>query len=351
MLDRSSILSYAHKQSKILGGHRFPSILKKLWSVSKDYTGRVSTKNILLNIGAGLVDSIFLMGELKKLGINIVYSDKHKEYVIEGIDFILPKYSTGIISLSENSINKIRLQLYRNQSLQEGLTITKIDLIIMILNLDKGFTFLSDNSVMTNVGIIVPIVKGYTDLYYFPNHKKEKYKTECRNSYSDTLDSSEKSIQASLVGLWNIFTNSTTSAISVDYEIGVLSGKKIISRKESRYDLVIREDSETSLIELKRGVIDIATLNYKISVMDMGEDVSTIHPHTSKTLVFIGNKVDAKTEKFLENIGASKLKVFTYNKYYSYLKSKINNLGLHQLDKEMAQFFLNTFKNLIYEQK
>ena len=93
----------------------------------------------------------------------------------------------------------------------------------------------------------------------------------------------------------------------------------------------------------------MATLNYKISVMNMGKDVNTIHPGSSKRLIFIGNKVDDKVNIFINNTGASKLKVYTYKEYYSYLKSKLNTLGLHKLDIEMAQFFLKTFKHLIDE--
>lgn len=350
-MNRSDILSYSHKQSKILGGHRFPSILKKLWSVSKDYKGTVSTRNVLLSLPSGNISSIELMGELKKLGVDIVYSHALKEYVVGSIDFSLPNYSNGSVFLSPSSILKLRADLYRKHSIEAGLTMEKTDVIMFILKHDKGFEFLSDNSISTSSGKIISSEKGYTDLYYFPEAKREEFIQHCKESYSGELSSTERSIQATLVGLWNILKNSTTSSIEVDYEVGVRSGEKRVSLDESRYDLVIRENNKTSLVELKRGDIDIATLHYKISIMDMGSDVNTIHPGTAKTLVFIGNRVDPKVIRFISNSGSSRLKVYTYKKYLNYLQSKISQLGLHSLDNEMAQYFLNTFKNLIYEQK
>ena len=82
MLDRQTILTYAHKQSDILGDSKFPSILKTLWSSYRNYKGNVGTKNILASLKPGSISSIYLMGQLKRHNIDILYSPQKKGYII-----------------------------------------------------------------------------------------------------------------------------------------------------------------------------------------------------------------------------------------------------------------------------
>lgn len=347
-MNKSQILQYCHKQSKILGGEKFPSILKLLWDSSKNYVGEVKTKNILKTLKQGTIKSEEFMALLKRYNVNIVYSKEHKEYVVENTDFKLTTYLKGSIYLSDLSIKKLKLSLYRYHSIKEGISMEKNKVLYLVSKLDKGYTTLSDGSISTNSGIIIPVQKGYNDLFYFPENKQRLFIQTCKERVNlEKLKCSEKQIQATIFSIWSIFKTTSLKDIDVQYEIGVISGQKINSNSESRYDLITKEDSQINLIELKRGKIDISTIYYKIGVMNMGKNVNTIYPTLNKTLVFIGNTIDPKIKNLVENLGANKIRLYSYKEYYQILRKKVIELKFNSLDIEMLEYYFITLKNLI----
>jgi hypothetical protein len=346
-LTHSDIFTKSHQIARILGYKNFPKILTDVWTIYYTYSKSYPTKNYHLKLKEGKNTSSQIVKAIYKIGHKVETKQVLgvSGHYISGTDFQLKNFSENKIPLTKSSIYALEQKLIKYSVLQNPLWKTRQFVISELATNNDGYRLLSNGDIETTSGYIIYSYKGINDVYKFPVSTQLAYDKHCLTIAKEEIKSPEAVIQASLISFWNTLTKSSELSIAVDYEVGVNSGKKVMDHKESRYDLVVSVDNKYELIELKKGIIDIATLNYKIGYMKMGVDSYCEYSKKYESkVVFVGKDIDERLTNLKSIFDKSKVEMYSYSSYIGRLEKLLKKAKLNIFDEDLAKLYLGQLK-------
>jgi hypothetical protein len=344
---KSEIFIKSHQIARILGYKNFPRILTDVWTIYWSYQDGFSQTKKSLSLKTGFNTSSSFARELAKYGFEI--EKVPAGYQVKGTKFLAHNFKSGKVRMTPKSIKTLEYQLSKSTLLRDPNIKERSFIASQVAINNDGYRLLSNGDMETSNGFIMKTVKGFMGLYTYPVSTQLEYDQYCLDISKNQSKTKEYELQASLISFWNTLSRSETLDISVDYEIGVNSGKKVLDMSESRYDLVVSIDGAYELIELKKGVIDIATLNYKVGKMKMGVDnyCKTTTSPSQSSLVFIGSDIDERLQNIGSLMNQNKIKMYTYRTYFKRLEKIISESELNKFDESLAKVYLRQAESLI----
>lgn len=343
-LNKSEILKISHEIARMVGYNEFPTILSKLWKNRNIEYKEYPSRKHKLPLLEGVINSIDLYITLLNVGSKIGFKDN--SYYIIGTDFCLEKFETGKVFLTSKSIAYIEILLYEKALKLHDNILTREQIVSFFAKYGEGVGYTKDGGIETTSGLFIPSIKGYSSLYRFTYKARDTFGERRSGKVKNAI--SELSIQSSMISFWNVLSKSTSHTISVDYEVGVISGKKAMIWGESRYDLIININGSVQLIELKKSIIDIGVIHHKIGKMKMGLSYPEDLPEcTDYSVIFIGKKISDPVMNMNLLFDSEKIKIETYGSYIEYMAHSLNHCQLNRYDRELAHVYLSELKQKV----